>query len=445
MQATKKRARKTPAKKRAIKTPAAKRGAKVFANPRPQPTVVEPDIAAIAEAIDGIQRTFNEFQTKNDERLVEIENRGSADVVVEEHVDRINASIAEQQTQIDEANEALAALQVGGTGAGGTADERQRAQNSVDFRAFMARGTRNGIMAAVQTDDDEAGGVAVTPEVERNISRVLGEATVMRRLASVLSISAAEYKKLVSLGGATSGWVAEREARAETSTPTLSALKFSAHEIYAMPGATQWALDDVDFNVEFWLADEIRTEFSEAEGTAYVTGDGDTQPRGFLDYNNVANASYEWGKIGYIASGTSGGFDTTNPGDEILDLIYALKSAHRQNAQFLTGTTTLATMRKFKDGDGNYMWQPSAQQGEPSLFMGYSVEEDDNMPILAANSLSLAFADWKRAYLIVDRVGTRVLRDPYTSKGNVLFYTTKRVGGGVQNYEAIKLMKFGTS
>ncbi len=445
MQATKKRARKTPAKKQAIKTPAAKRGAKVFANPRPEPAVAEPDIAAIAEAIDGIQRTFNEFQTKNDERLVEIENRGSADVVVEEHVDRISAAMAEQQTQIDAANEALAALQVGSTGSGNTADEQRRAQERDDFRAFMARGTRQGIMAAVQTDDDEQGGVAAPAEVDNTISRVLGEVSVMRRISTVRNISRASFKKVKSLGGATSGWVAERETRPETSTPTLSVLDFPAMELYAMPASTQGALDDVQFNVEQWLAEEVRTEFAEAEGTAFITGDGDSQPRGILDYTVVANASYVWGKLGYIATGTSAGFDATNPGDAIIDLIYGLKGPYRQNGRFVNNTLTLATMRKFKDGDGNYLWQPSAQAGEPSLFLGYPVEEDDNMPDIAANSYSMAFGDFKRGYLVVDRVGVRILRDPYTSKPYVLFYVTKRVGGGVQDYEAIKLLKFGTS
>jgi HK97 family phage major capsid protein len=212
-----------------------------------------------------------------------------------------------------------------------------------------------------------------------------------------------------------------------------------------MPAASQTLLDDSIVNIDEWLAEEVRLAFAEQEGTAFVTGDGTNKPKGFLKYTTVANASWAWEKIGYITTGKSAGFAETDPADKLLDLIYAAKAPYRANGTFLMNRSTVAAVRKLKDGQGNYLWQPSNAPGEAASLMGYPVAESEDMPDIAADAFAIAFGDFARGYLIVDRAGIRVLRDPYSSKPYVLFYTTKRVGGGVQDFDAIKLLKFAES
>jgi HK97 family phage major capsid protein len=282
-------------------------------------------------------------------------------------------------------------------------------------------------------------------EIERTIDRVLAKASPIRSIAGVRQIGAATYRKPINIVEAASGWVGETGAVATTAAPTLAALDFPAMELYAMPAATQALLDDSQVDIEQWLADEVQIVFAEQEGAAFVNGTGVNQPKGFLQYTAVADASYSWGNIGYVASGAAGAFASSNPSDALLDLCYAPRQGYRANGRWVMNRKTEAAIRKFKDSTGNYIWQPGAAAGQPATVLGYPVTEVEDMPDIAANSFAIAFGDFARGYLIVDRVGIRVLRDPYSSKPYVLFYTTKRVGGGVQNFEAIKLMKFAAS
>jgi HK97 family phage major capsid protein len=189
----------------------------------------------------------------------------------------------------------------------------------------------------------------------------------------------------------------------------------------------------------------VQTVFGEQEGAAFISGNGTSQPKGFLSETIVADASWAWTKIGYIASGADGAFAATDPSDALITLAYAPKQAYRANGTWVMNRKTEAVIRKFKDSQHNYIWQPGASAGQPATLFGYPVAEAEDMPDIASNAYAVAFGDFKRGYLIVDRIGVRVLRDPYSAKPYVLFYTTKRVGGGVQNFEAIKLMKFAAS
>jgi HK97 family phage major capsid protein len=216
-------------------------------------------------------------------------------------------------------------------------------------------------------------------------------------------------------------------------------------ELYAMPAATQTLLDDAVVDIDAWLAAEVETVFAEQEGFAFVQGDGVNKPKGFVAAPTVAETSWSWGNLGYVATGSAGAFPTESPADVLIDLIYALKAGYRQNAVFVMNRKTQSVMRKFRDESGAYMWQPPAIAGQPATFMSFPVVEAEDMPDIAANALSVAFGDFRRGYLVVDRTGIRVLRDPYSAKPYVLFYTTKRVGGGVQDYAAIKLLKFAAS
>jgi HK97 family phage major capsid protein len=245
--------------------------------------------------------------------------------------------------------------------------------------------------------------------------------------------------------GPSVGWVGETDARTQTASPTLDELSFPTMELYAIPAATAALLDDTAINIDEWLAQEVEQVFAAQEGTAFVIGDGNNKPKGFLSYNTVANVSWTWGNIGYLASGVSGAFSVSNPSDVLVDLIYAVRAGYRQNGAFVMNRKSQSTIRKFKDTTGNYLWQPPATAGGKATLMTFPVIEAEDMPDIAANSLSIAFGDFGRGYLVVDRAGISVLRDPYTAKPYVLFYMTKRVGGGVQDFDAIKLLKFAVS
>jgi HK97 family phage major capsid protein len=285
----------------------------------------------------------------------------------------------------------------------------------------------------------------VPRETETAIDRVLAKVSPIRAIATVRQIGAQSYRKPVTTTGADAGWVGEASTRSETTAPVLSVVEFPTMELYAMPAATQSLLDDAFINVDSWLAEEVQTSFGEQEGAAFISGDGINRPRGLLSYTPVADASWAWNKIGYIASGGAGAFASSNPSDALVDLVYTPRQSYRANGRWVMNRKTEAAIRKLKDGQGNYIWQPGAAAGDPATLLGYPVHEAEDMPDIAANSYSIAFGDFARGYLVVDRVGVRVLRDPYSAKPFVLFYTTKRVGGGVQNFEAIKLMKFATS
>lgn len=423
-------------------------------NPRARGLVgVRADAGTATEILNELKRTFEAFKSEHEEEIKGIK-ANFADVVQTEKVERINADITGLQKALDEVNAALAAVRVG-SGSGSEVDPAV-AEHAETFNTWFRRGERAidadlhdlEVKASLTTDSDPDGGYLVPEEMESTIDRVVGTISAMRDLASVMTIGTDTYKKLVNQGGASSGWVGEKEARPETDTPTLRELIFNAQELYANPATTQKTLDDARVDIAQWLADEVSIEFAEQEGLAFISGDGVNKPRGLLAYDTVANSSYAWGKLGFIVTGKADGFlaptASVNPADALIDTYYGIKQQYRNGASWLMSDATMGTVRKFKDGDGNYIWQPPAGTAEVPTILGKPVRTDDNMDAVAANKFPVAFGNFTRGYLIVDRFGIRVLRDPYTNKPYVHFYTTKRVGGGVQNFEAIKLLKVST-
>jgi HK97 family phage major capsid protein len=285
----------------------------------------------------------------------------------------------------------------------------------------------------------------VPEEIEAGVMRALRDASPIRAISGVRQVSGNSYKKPFAITGAATGWVAETGTRAQTNSPTLSELAFTTMELYAMPAATQTLLEDAAVNIDEWVAEEVRIAFAEQENAAFVSGDGTNKPKGFLSYTMIAEASWAWDKIGYLTTGVSGDLPASDPADKLIDLVYTLKSAYRANAQWVMNRSTQAEIRKIKDGDGNYIWRPGDQAGQGATLMTFPIAETEDMPAIGANSFSIAFGDFGRGYLVVDRLGIRILRDPFSAKPYVLFYTTKRVGGGVQDFNAIKLLKFGTA
>jgi HK97 family phage major capsid protein len=259
-----------------------------------------------------------------------------------------------------------------------------------------------------------------------------------------VKVGSAGYRKLVTTGGTPSGWVGFEAARPETGTPTFSEIVPASGDLYANPAASQMMLDDAAFDVEAWLANEIATEFARAEGLAFVKGTGASQPLGFLSSPNAvtADGTRAMGTLQTIGTGVAGAFPATSPADKLIDLVQTLRSPYRQGAVFVMNSATAAAVRKFKTADGAFMWQPSLASGSPATLLGYPLIEAEDMPDVAANSLSIAFGNFKAGYLIAERNATTILRDPFTRKPYVHFYATRRIAGQVVNSEAIKLLKF---
>ncbi len=398
-------------------------------------TPLETKVAGAA-SYDDVLSAFETFKDANDERLAQIEKRHAADVITTEKVDRISRAI-------DELTLKSRRPAIGGD------VKPQASEHKLAFDSYVRKGEANGLFdieqKAMSIASNPDGGYLVPSETEAEIGRILSKASPIRAIADVRQISSNIYKKPFASAGAAVGWVGETVARPQTNSPTLSELQFNAFEIYAQPAATQQLLDDSIVNLDEWLAREVETVFAEQETDAFINGDGVTKPKGFMAYTKVANASWSWGNTGYIASGVAGAFAASNPSDKLVDTIYALRAGYRQNARWVMNRATQAAIRKFKDAQGNYLWQPAATADSSATLLTFPVVETEYMPDIATDAHAIAFGDFRRGYLVVDRVGVRILRDPFSAKPYVLFYTTKRVGGGIQDFDAIKTLKFGVS
>ena len=320
---------------------------------------------------------------------------------------------------------------------------------SAEASAFTERYIRKGIEAGVELKSVDnattgAGGFAVPRDIDEKIEKTLVAISPIRAIANVVKVGSSNYRKLITNGGTPSGWVGFEAARPETATPTFSEIVPASGDLYANPAASQHMLDDAMFDVESWLASEIATEFARAEGMAFVKGNGTNQPLGFLSSPNAAtaDATRPMGTLQFIGTGVSGNFPASNPADKLIDLVQSLRQPYRQGAVFVMNSSVAAAIRKFKTSDGAFIWQPGLVSGQPATLLGYPVIEAEDMPDLAASSLSVAFGNFKAGYVIAERNATSILRDPYTRKPYVHFYATKRVGGQVVNSEAIKLLKF---
>jgi HK97 family phage major capsid protein len=303
---------------------------------------------------------------------------------------------------------------------------------SADTTAFVDRFLRRGMDADLEAKSADnasgsTGGFAIPRDIDERIDRTLVALSPIRAIANVVKVGTSNYRKLITNGGAPSGWVGYEASRPETSTPTFTEVVPASGELYANPAASQHMLDDAMFDVETWLANEIATEFARAEGAAFIKGTGVNQPLGFLNSPNAvtADAARPMGTLQTIATGVAGAFPTSNPADKLIDLVQSLRQPYRQGAVFVMNSATAATIRKFKTVDGAFIWQPGLAAGQPSTLLGYPVVEAEDMPDVSANSLSVAFGNFKAGYIIAERSETSILRDPYTKKPYVYFYATQ--------------------
>ena len=393
----------------------------------------------IRSAMRDFLSAFESFKSANDERLAALETKRE-DTLLNEKVARIDKALVDQKAALDRI--ALAAQRPA------LCENAQAQERKAAIARYMRQGDSTLINElqgkSLNAGVDAEGGYLAPEETERAIVKAVRDISPIRQIASVREIGANLFRKPVSIGGAAAGWVGETAARVETAASTITAVDFPTMELYAMPAASQTLLDDAFIDIEQWLADEVQDEFAAQETQAFVNGDGIARPKGFLSYVKTPDATRASNEIGYIATGADGAFGA-NPADKLLDLIYAPKQSYRAGGRFVLNRRTLSQIRKFKDADGNYLWQPGVGAGQPSTLFGYPVSETEEMPDVGAGAFAVAFGDFARHYLIVDRQGVKILRDPYSAKPYVLFYTTKRVGGGVQDFAAVKLLKFSVN
>jgi len=390
-------------------------------------------------------RAWEEFKAANDKRIAAIEAKGYAPADLVEKVEKINADMTDRAKQIEAIETAVARGQFPG---GGSVNQNPaKAEHAKAFNVWMRKGVDAGlkdleVKAELSTLSDPDGGFMVPDAIPSRMITVAQNISVMRSICSVQTIGIPEWKELVDAGGETAEWVGEKGTRSTTDTPTLKEVTIVPKELSAKPKVTQTLLDDASYDIEGWVATFIGRAFAAKEAEAFISGNGVEKPKGIAAYTMVANASYAWGKVGYIAGGHA---SLLNNADKLIDLQHALKTMYLNGASWLMNRNTSGTIRKFKDGEGNYLWRPGLEPGAPSTLLGYPTKLDDYIDDIGAGKYPIFFGDFKEGYLIVDRIGIRMLRDPYSSKPYVEFYTTKRVGGGIRNYEAIKALKIAAS
>lgn len=404
--------------------------------------------------VEGIQKGFEQWKSTNDDRLAKLEKgAGTGD-----HEAKMAAMQADLGKLLDlkkdierlESKQNTAGL-FGGAAGGENPDKA--AYKSAFLDRFVRKGADDSQLKdlqakAINISTPADGGYAVPEQIDREVEKLSRDISPMRALANVVQVGTSDYKKLVNTNGIASGWVGESAARPATNTSQLAELPAFMGELYANPQVTQQALDDIFYDVESDLVAQLAEEFAVAEGAAFVTGNAVNKPKGFLAYATAAtpDSSRAFGTLEHIATGVAGDFAASNKADVFFQVCAALKKAYRTGAVWTMPKTVLFEVLRIKDSQGQYLWQPSIQDSGLGIrLLGFGVEEMEDMPAKAANSLSIAFGNFKRGYTIVDRVGSRMLRDPFSNKPYVGFYTTKRVGGMVVNSEAIKVVKFAVS
>lgn len=400
-----------------------------------------PDIKA---ALDNINRGFEEFKAEHKKELEDVRK----DVVQSEKVDRINADIGKMNAAIDELNIKMALGNV--PGKEGEEDTAEMKEYKADFNEWVRTGegegkvrsaNKAGVMASMSVGSNPDGGFTAPVEWDRQITDKLALVSPMRRFASVQNVRGQGFKHLYNMHGAGSGWVGETAARPETASPKFAEYAFKFGEIYANPGITQTLLEDSEIDIAAYLAGEVDLEFAQQEGTAFLNGDGVNKPKGILRFDattETALPAAERHPLGPVLEVNTGAAAALTA-DGLIDLVYGIPSERiTPGSALYLNRKTHAVVRKMKDGQDNYLWQPPFQAGQPAQVLGHAVNELTGMPDVAAGTIPVIFGDMAQGYRIFDRVGVQVLRDPYTNKPYVMFYTRKRVGGGLWNPEFIR-------
>jgi len=378
-------------------------------------------VPEVKTALTGFLSDFNDFQTELKSRLNKQEERLTM-------IERKNVTTL-------------------GRPALSMAAEAEPAHKKA-FDAYLRSGDDDALRGleleekALSTSVAADGGYLVDPQTTETVASVLRNASSIRSVASVVHVESNSFDVLIDHTDIGAGWASETGSTTETGTPQIDRISIPLHELSALPKASQRLLDDSAFDIEGWIANRIADKFARSEGTAFVSGDGVDKPKGFLTYSSATNGTEVWGEFGHITTGVDGDFPASNPADVIVDLVYALGAEYRANANFVMNSKTAGAVRKMKDADGRFLWSDGLAAGEPARLMGYPVLICEDMPDISTWSPAIAFGDFASGYTIAERPDLRVLRDPFSAKPHVLFYATKRVGGDVSDFNAIKLLKF---
>jgi len=393
--------------------------------------------------VEKLGSAWEEFKSVNDRRLEEVEKKGSADVLTINQLNKISDVIDSQKSRIDQLETAFKRPATAGGFEGLSYKSSVNNETAIEHKEAFVNYVRKGVEAdlaflekkALSVGSDADGGFLVTPQMSKTISKYVFETSPMRKLASVATVSTDSLEIIEDSDEAGASWSsAEAASVSDSTTPDINKIIITAHELVAQPKATQKLIDDSSIDVEAWLTEKLTEVFSRKENAAFIGGTGSGQPKGILAYAAGTSA----GQIEQIDSGSDGAVTA----DSLINLFYSLKDEYATNATFLMNRATAQAVRLLKDSTTDqYIWQPSLQAGSPDTLMGVPVQACADMPAPASDALAIAVGDFRRAYQIVDRAGIRILRDPYTEKPFVKFYTTKRVGGSVINFDAVKLLK----
>jgi HK97 family phage major capsid protein len=421
------------------------------------------------DAIKEVNVAFTAYKEANEERLAQIEAKGAADPVTEAKLAAIDEAINKAQKSADEATlaskrrdrfvtdengqevdleakarnfSALASnttgrpIQIDAAGVGEYKAAMDKLMRSNFSENFLSEAERKTLSSGL----DSSGGYLVEPDMSGRFVKKVFETSAVRAYAAIQTISTNAFEGYYDNDEVGFGWVAEMEARPATATPSLGKWSIPVHEMYAMPEASQTILDDAMISLESWLDGKISDKFSRAENAAFVAGNGINKPRGFLDYPTGTDLT---NSIEQVNTGANGAFVANpNGGDVLITALYSLKAQYKANANWFMNRTTAALTRKLKDSNGAYIWAPGIAAGQPASLLGYPIAPFEDMPNPATGSLSIAVGDMREAYQIVDRLGIRMLRDPFSAKPKIQFYATKRTGGDMINGEALKIVNF---
>ncbi len=385
------------------------------------------------QVLNELMQTFEEFKTTNDERVAQIENKQNEDVLTRNKVDRINQSVDHLMAELKRPSQETHAV-----------EGKHESEHKSAFKQYMRQGETARLQQletrSINGSVNSQGGYAVPTEIDREIANKLSETSPLRSVATVKQVSVGNsYKKLYMVTKMATSWVSETSNRNETTASTFSELVIPVHEQYANPAASSTIIEDAAIDIDEWLIEALQSAFVEAEAAAFITGNGTSQPKGLLTYTTSTTGG--WNKLIVSHSGHASALPTSDYGKFLVNMVYNTSLKYRRNSHWLMNKKTHAELRTIRDEAGNYLWVPPASADQSPKFLGYNVLEDLNMPDVTSNKIPIVFGDFKAGYLIVDKLGTQVMRDPYSSKPYVLFYTTRRVGGGLQDFEALHGLK----
>ncbi len=431
------------------------------------------ELKAVKDSIDELGRVYEEYKKSVDQQFTELK-KGIKDPLLDAKIAKMDDALSTLQEQKDNLEKRInrpgfgqqagddeeknlinfnhqrkASAISSGRPQPADVDIEEYREYKKAFSGFMRKNSENwGELErkAMSVGSDADGGYLVPADTTGRIVTRLFELSPIRAIASVQNISSDALEGIEDLNELDVGWTGETAARPDTNTPQVGKWRIPVEEMYAQPKVTQKLLDDASVDIEMWLTNKVADKIARLEGAAFITGNGISKPRGFATYTTAAtaDATRAWGQLEHIATGVNGDFAASNPADILFDIQMAFKSAYLNNATWVTKRAILAKIRKFKESTTNgYLWQPGLTVGQPQMLLGHGLVLAEDMPALATGSLSLALGDF-RGYQIVDRLGIRVLRDPYTDKPFIKFYTTKRTGGAVLDFDAIKFVKFGS-